>query len=84
MNKIVKASALPGGRLLVEMQDGRCGEFDMTPFMESDFFAPLKDETYFAQVRPFFAGVGWPGGQDLGPDTIAASLETSAFAACRT
>ena len=30
----------------VEMQDGRCGEFDVNPFMGSDFFAMLKNETY--------------------------------------
>lgn len=75
MNKIIKVVPLPGGCLQVEMQDGRCGEFDVNPFMGSDFFAMLKDETYFQQVRLFFAGVGWPEGQDLGPDTIAAGLK---------
>lgn len=75
MNKIVKAVPLPCGYLQVVMQDGRCGEFDVKPFMNSDFFAALKDENYFQQVRLFFAGVGWPDGQDLGPDTVAAGLK---------
>ena len=56
MNKIIKAVPLPGGCLQVEMQDGRCGEFDVNPFMGSDFFARLKDETYFQRVSLFFAG----------------------------
>jgi hypothetical protein len=75
MNKVVKAIPLPGGYLQVEMQDGRCGEFDVKPYMNSDFFAPLKNESYFQTVCLFFAGVGWPGGQDLGPDTVAANLK---------
>lgn len=79
MNKIIKAVPLSSGCLLVEMQDGRCGEFDVKPFMGSDFFSMLQDDTYFQQVRLFFAGVGWPEGQDLGPDTIAAGLKTKAL-----
>ncbi|MHB1620739.1 MAG: DUF2442 domain-containing protein [Sulfuricella sp.] len=75
MNKIVKAIPLPDGHLQVVMQDGRCGEFDVKPFMASDFFAALKDENYFQKVHLFFAGVGWPEGQDLGPDTVAAGLK---------
>lgn len=81
MNKVVKASALPGGRLQVELADGRCGEFDVTPYMDSGFFTQLKDERYFEKVGLFFAGVGWPGGQDLGPDTIAANLQVRQYAA---
>lgn len=77
MNKIVKAVPLPGGYLQVELHDGRCGEFDVNPYMESDFFAQLKDETYFRKVGLFFAGVGWPDGQDLGPDTVAANLRVN-------
>ena len=81
MNKVVKAAALPGGRLQVVLQDGRCGVFDVTPYMNSGFFTQLKDESYFAKVGLFFAGVGWPDGQDLGPDTIAANLQVMQSAA---
>jgi len=77
MNKIVKAIPLPGGCLQVELQDGRCGEFDVNPYMNSDFFAPLKNEIYFQKVSLFFAGIGWPDGQDLGPDTVAAHLKVN-------
>ncbi len=74
MNKVIKVAALPDGFLKVNLQDGRCGEFDVKPFMQSDFFGALRDENYFKQVGLFFAGVGWPDGQDLGPDTVAAHL----------
>lgn len=75
MNKIIKAVPLPDGFLQVEMQDGRSGKFDVKPFMNSDFFSSLKNESYFQKVCLFFSGVGWPDGQDLGPDTIVAGLK---------
>lgn len=43
--------------------------------MRSDFFKRLEDDAYFRQVRVFFIGIGWPDGQDLGPDTIEADLQ---------
>ncbi|MBK8892433.1 MAG: DUF2442 domain-containing protein [Dechloromonas sp.] len=74
MDKIVSVSAIADGCLKVTFSDGRTGEFDVKPFMRSEFFAALRDQEYFAQVGLFFSGVGWPGGQDLGPDTISAQL----------
>ena len=79
-NKVVKVSPLAGGRLHVVLHDDLQGEFDVTPFMNSDFFAALKSDDYFKLVGLFFDGVGWPGGQDLGPDTVAAFLRPVAGA----
>ena len=61
-------------QLFVEFEDGRRGTFDVRPYVGSAFFAQLGRPDYFAQVRLFFRGVGWPDGQDFGPDTIAAEL----------
>ncbi len=58
MNKIIQATPLPDGNLLVELADGRRGYFDVNPYMTSEFFVALKQEAYFRRVRPFFAGVG--------------------------
>ena len=77
MNKIVNVTPLSNGYLRVEMQEGRCGEFDVNPFIGSEFFAALKNENYFQKVGLFFAGVGWPDGQDFDPDTIAAGLKAT-------
>lgn len=77
MNKVVTVRPLLHQHLFVEMADGQCGEFDMSPYLESQFFAALKDDFYFKQVAVFFHGVGWPDGQDIGPDTIAAGLMNS-------
>jgi hypothetical protein len=43
--------------------------------IRSDFFKRLEDDVYFKQVRLFFTGIGWPDGQDLGPDTIESDLQ---------
>ena len=77
MNKVIQTIPLADGRLHVTLQDGRCGEFDVKPFMQSDFFVALKSTEYFCQVGLFFSGVGWPDGQDLGPDTIEAFLRVT-------
>lgn len=77
MNKVITVRPLLHQHLFVEMADGQCGEFDMSPYLESQFFSALKDDAYFKQVAVFFRGVGWPDGQDIGPDTIAAGLVKS-------
>lgn len=78
MNKVIAVrpylKASPTS-LWVEMADGREGIFDVTPYLRSDFFKELVRPNYFAQVRIFFSGIGWPDGQDLGPDTISADLK---------
>lgn len=74
MNKVINVAALPDGLLQVEFADGRVGEFDVKSFMALEYFSKLKDKQYFERVGLFFSGVGWPDGQDLGPDTISAHL----------
>lgn len=74
LNKVRSVKPLANGVLWVELTNGACGEFDVKPYMNSDFFSSLRNADYFQQVKLFFSGVGWPDGQDLGPDTIAAEL----------
>ena len=74
MKKVANVKALEGTKLLVTFSDGESGIFDVAPYLKSEFFKRLEDESYFRQVRLFFCGVGWPDGQDFGPDTIEADL----------
>jgi hypothetical protein len=76
MNRVTSVQALNEFHLMVRMADGKSGVFDMRPYMGSAFFRELEDEAYFRQVGLFFDGIGWPNGQDIGPDTIAAELRT--------
>lgn len=75
MEKVVSVKPLIGNNLLVLFADGRSGIFDVTPYIRGEFFQRLGDYSYFRLVGLFFTGIGWPGGQDLGPDTIAAGVQ---------
>ena len=81
MKKVIRVKPLKEKTVEVVFSDGVCGVFDVTPYIRSDFFRRLEDEQYFKQVRLFFNGIGWPEGQDFGPDTIEAELQMSSF--CR-
>jgi len=74
MNRVTQVQALSDGWVSIEMSDGRHGRFDVKPYMRSAFFNELANEAYFRQVKLFFDGIGWPNGQDLGPDTHGAKL----------
>ena len=77
MKKIISVSPLEGKKVAVVFSDGISGIFDVAPYIRSDFFKRLEDDSYFKHVRLFFSGIGWPDGQDLGPDTIGADLKTT-------
>ena len=74
MKKIVSVNPLVRKKVSVVFSDGITGVFDVTPYTRGEFFKRLEDDAYFRQIRIFFSGIGWPEGQDLGPDTIAAEL----------
>jgi len=76
MKKIVQVAPLEGKKVSVVFSDGESGIFDVAPYIRSDFFNRLQDDNYFRQVRLFFTGIGWPDGQDIGPDTIEAELRS--------
>jgi hypothetical protein len=58
--------------LSVVDQDGRKGRFDVSPYLEDEAFAPLKDPNEFAKVSNGGYFVEWECGADLSADTIEA------------
>jgi hypothetical protein len=66
--KIVKPKS--GYKIYVEIEDGRKGIFDMSPYLERGVFQELKDVTYFNQVSVLFGAVTWPHEQDIAPETL--------------
>jgi hypothetical protein len=76
MKKTISVQPLENKTVSVVFSDGASGVFDVAPYIRSEFFKRLEDEIYFQQVRIFFGGIGWPDGQDFGPDTIYAELQT--------
>lgn len=58
--------------LYVRLDDGRAGLFDVTPFLESEAFAPLKSREEFERIHNGRYFVEWACGADLSADTIEA------------
>jgi hypothetical protein len=77
LKDIVSAAALSDYRLHLQFEDGVEGIVDLTALVGfRGVFEPLKDPTYFAQVRvdPELGTVAWPNGVDLDPDVLYARL----------
>jgi len=61
---------LPDYRFMVTFKDGRSGIIDCASVLSSPnpgIYAPLANETYFAQVRIELGVLTWPDGADLDP-----------------
>lgn len=58
------------GMLRIRSVDGRCGVFDVRPFINSDAFQPLRAWEEFTKVRSGGYYVEWECGADLSADTI--------------
>jgi len=74
---IVAAKPLGEYRLRLRFEDGVEGVVDFAPDLSfQGVFEPLRDPTYFAQVRvdPDLGTLVWPNGADLDPDVLYARI----------
>ena len=77
LKDIVAVSSLGDYRLRLRFEDGVEGVVDLAPHISfRGVFEPLRDPTYFAQVRvdPELGTVTWPNGADLDPDVLYARV----------
>jgi hypothetical protein len=58
--------------LYIKTEDGQAGLFDVTPYLESEAFAPLKDRSEFERIHNGGYFIEWDCGADLSADTIQA------------
>jgi len=59
----------------VEFDDGVAGAVELESRLFGPVFAPLRDESLFAQVSlDEFGAPCWPNGADIAPDAIYAGL----------
>ena len=65
---------LPEYRIYVELEDGRRGVFDLTPYLEHGVFRELKVPTYFQRVGILHGAVTWPHDEDIAPETLVAEM----------
>ena len=73
LKDIVAVRPLEGHQLYLRFEDGVEGVVDLSKHISFDgVFEPLKDRTYFEQVRvdPELGTVCWPNGADLDPDVL--------------
>jgi len=69
-------------RLRLRFEDGVEGIVNVTELVSlTGIFAPLKDKTYFAQVRVNgdIGTICWPNGADLDPDVLYAAITGEAI-----
>lgn len=58
--------------LHVVAENGNAGDFDVSPYLESEAFEPLKSEEEFKKIHNGKYFVEWECGADLSADTIEA------------
>ena len=58
--------------LHVVSENGISGEFDVSPFLDSEAFKPLKNADEFKKIHNGKYFVEWECGADLSADTIEA------------
>ena len=74
---IQEVKPLEAGVLQVVAEDGRSGTVDVSPYLDSPVFAPLKSRDAFALVRNGKYYVEWTCGADLSADTLEARMQWS-------
>lgn len=70
--RLAAVTPLDDYSLLLEYKTGERKRFDVRPYIQGTFMGKLADVDYFKTARLEYDGwfVGWPGGQDLGPDDL--------------
>ena len=76
INPYVKqVHSLDGYRLELLFENGERRVFDIKPYLHSGVFVRLQDLATFRAARVMAGSVEWPGGLDLGYDTLYVESE---------
>ena len=70
--KIAELRPQPNWVLSIVADDGRVGNFDVSPYLEYEAFEDLRDHSEFMKVINGGYFVEWDCGADLSADTIEA------------
>ena len=73
--RIAEVRIEPNWVLSVVAEDGRTGQFDMSPYLQYEAFAALRDQDEFMKVVNGGYFVEWNCGADLSADTIEAKWQ---------
>ncbi len=74
---LIAATPRPGHVVRVMFADGEVRDVDITPLLDTEVFAPLRDQAAFEQVAvdEETGAIAWPGGVDLDRSVIYAALD---------
>ena len=70
MNRLIAVTPQDDPTLVLVVEDGSQGLFDVRPYLDKGIFVELKNLAYFKQVRIAFGTVQWPHEQDIAPETL--------------
>lgn len=82
LQDVTGVECLADYQLRLRFEDGVEGIVDVAKLIAfTGVFAPLKDKTYFAQVRVDvdIGTICWPNGADLDPDVLYAAVTGEAI-----
>ena len=57
-------------KLLITFDNNEQRIFDLEPYLNDSFFAPLRNPLIFNSVKVNHISVEWPGGIDMCPDEL--------------
>jgi hypothetical protein len=80
MNRLVEARVVTPFTVWLRFSDGTEGRLDLAGELHGPIFEPLRDPSYFAQLRvdPELDTITWPNGADFAPEFLYESVKRSA------
>ena len=72
---VMSVRPLPGYRLELTFEDGKCGVFDVSPLLDKGVFKRLTNKAVYDAVRVENGTVVWPGDLDIAPETLYEECE---------
>jgi hypothetical protein len=70
--KILEVKPMDKYNIMLKYETGEIKVFDVSPYIEGDWFGELADEDYFKTVKVIPGGIGieWLNGQDIAPHEL--------------
>ncbi|WP_206811096.1 DUF2442 domain-containing protein [Paradesulfitobacterium ferrireducens] len=70
--RILKVEPMEAYKLRLKYETGEVRIFDVSPYIEGDWYGELADRDYFQTVRvvPGGSGIEWINGQDIAPHEL--------------
>ena len=80
MIRLLEARIVTAFTVWLRFSDGTEGRLDLAGELHGPVFEPLRDPSYFAQLRvdPELDTIAWPNGADFAPEFLYESVKRAA------